>query len=110
MLLPRTPKIFLQQYRPRLDIHSGAELQSKHAVRIAGAYVGGLTLAVPDLLPEGGEARDASLTDARNPEAAIFGIHVDLKVPQPSSPTFSATYLSVNTCEIAANVKLLDWS
>ena len=32
---------------------------------------------------EGGEARDAFLADTMNPEAAIFGIHVDLKVPQP---------------------------
>ena len=57
----------------------------KHAVRIAGAYFGGLTLggARPAALSmamiswrhsiEGGEARDAFLADTMNPEAAIFG-------------------------------------
>ena len=32
---------------------------------------------------EGGEARNAFLADAMNPEAAVFGSQVNLKVPQP---------------------------
>jgi len=71
-------------------------MKSKHAVRAAGALLRRADLGrcpaccsfdrddfLEALNAEGGESGHAFLTDAIDPQAAFFGVHVDLKVPQP---------------------------
>jgi hypothetical protein len=70
--------------------------KSKHAVRTAGILLRPADLGrcpaccsfdcddfFEALDAEGGEGRHALFAHAIDPKAAIFGIHVDLEVPQP---------------------------
>jgi hypothetical protein len=58
-----------------------------------------------------GEGRYAVFTDAMDPQATLFGIHVDLELPQPFF-VLAKLLGDVFECEDvgdAAKVKLPDW-
>ena len=56
----------------------------------------------------GREGGHAVLTDAVDPQAAVFGFHVYLEVPQPFFilAELFGDVLERNTCEMAAKIRL----